>query len=74
MRLDLVKSLVCKDCQIIVYDIAAGCKTMECRQKAKEYGITAVPSIVVDGRLLECCTGRAITSEVLKATGIGVPL
>ncbi len=28
--------------------------------RAKEIGITAVPSIVIDGKLADCCSGRGI--------------
>ena len=40
--------------------------------KAKEYGVQSVPAIAVDGKLADCCTGRGIDEETLKASGLGI--
>jgi len=42
--------------------------------KANEYGINSVPTIVVDGKILDCCKRRKVTEADLKAAGIGTPL
>ncbi len=42
--------------------------------KAKEYGVTSVPTVVVNGKVLECCKRGKPTAEDLKAAGIGTPL
>ncbi|MDM7919267.1 MAG: hypothetical protein QUS12_08895 [Methanosarcina sp.] len=42
--------------------------------KAKEYGISSVPTVVVDGRILDCCKRGKPTVEDLKAASIGTPL
>jgi protein-disulfide isomerase len=42
-------------------------------KKAKEYGINSVPTVVVNGKILDCCKRRKITKTVLKADGIGTP-
>ena len=39
--------------------------------KAKQYGIRSVPAVVIDGTLADCCAGRGIDVETLKASGIG---
>jgi len=38
------------------------------------YGVTAVPSIAVNGQLLESCKRGPITKKELQAAGIGKPL
>lgn len=67
----LVQSLVCPSCDVQVYDLRAGCATNECRDKAREYGVTAVPAIAVDGVLLDCCRRRPLTADVVRQAGIG---
>ena len=68
---DLVKNTACDACEIIVYDLNKGCDTMECREKAKKYGVTQVPAVAVNGELLDCCKKGEITKEALEAAGIG---
>jgi glutaredoxin 3 len=41
--------------------------------KAKDYGIRSVPAVVIDGTLADCCAGRGIDENTLRASGIGVP-
>ena len=33
-----------------------------------------VPAVAMDGKLAECCTGRGINVQVLRAAGLGAPL
>jgi hypothetical protein len=33
-----------------------------------------VPAVAIDGKLAECCTGRGINVQVLRAAGLGAPL
>jgi len=70
---DLVQSLACPSCDMRVYDLRAGCDTNECREKARRYGITAVPAIAVDGMLLDCCRQGPLSAYTLRAAGIGQP-
>jgi len=42
--------------------------------KAKEYGVTCVPTVVVNGKVLDCCKRGKPTANDLKAAGIGTPL
>lgn len=69
----LVKQTACPSCEVIVHDLNKGCATNECRDKAKKYGITKLPSVVVDGKLLECCKVGNITEQSLRAAGVGRP-
>lgn len=67
----LVKSLICPSCDLRIYDLREGCATNECRDKARRYGITAVPAVAVNGVLLDCCRRAPITAELLRTAGIG---
>jgi len=45
-----VQGVVCKKCEVIVYDLNKLNVTAEVKEKAAAYGIQSVPSIVVDGK------------------------
>ena len=70
----LVEELACKDCEVIIYNLNEPCESDECLDKVKTYNISRVPAVVVDGRLAECCNVGPVTSEGLKAAGVGRPL
>jgi hypothetical protein len=42
--------------------------------KAREYGVTCVPTVVINGKLLDCCKRGKPTANDLRAAGIGTPL
>lgn len=67
----LVQALACPSCDVQVYDLREGCATNECREKAHQYGITAVPAVAVNGVLLDCCRRGPINAAALQAAGIG---
>lgn len=70
--IQLVKSLVCGECDVQVYDLRQGCATNECRNKATQYGIHRVPAVVVDGKLMDCCQNQQpVTRKSLINAGIG---
>lgn len=48
---DLVKATACPDCEVTIYNLNQG----QSVEEAKRYGVTAVPSVVVEGKLLERC-------------------
>jgi hypothetical protein len=62
----LVQELACPDCEVTVYDVRAS--GME---QARRYGITRLPTVVVDGTIAPCCQGGAVSREDLQAAGIG---
>lgn len=68
---DLVKSLICPSCELKLFDLQEGCATSECREKAACYGIMALPAILVNGTLLDCCRRGPIDPSVLRAAGVG---
>ncbi len=65
----LVKELSCPGCDVTVYDLRK--KGMD---KARKYGVNSVPTVVVNGKILDCCVRRQPTAADLKAAGIGMPL
>lgn len=67
----LVKQIACPSCEVVVYDLSQGCATNECRDNAKKYGVSRVPSVVVDGKLLDCCKTGTITEASMRAAGLG---
>lgn len=70
---ELVKKTACSSCEVVIYDLNAGCDTNDCRDKAKQYGVTRVPAVVVNGKLLDCCETGTVSETELRAAGIGAP-
>ncbi len=66
----LVKETSCDSCEVIIYDLVKQCEEKTCTDKMVAYGINRVPSVVVNGELLQCCD-RAITKQDLFDAGIG---
>lgn len=66
-----VNAAACPDCEVVVYDLNKGCATNECRAKARKYGIKRLPAVVVNGRLLDCCSQGAVDEKQLAAAGVG---
>lgn len=66
----LVKETACDSCDITVYDLSQNPIDKAATDKLVTYGINRIPSIVVDGKLLDCCD-RQITKEDLVKAGIG---
>ena len=64
----LVKSIACPSCDVQVLDM----NKPEIAGKAKSYGVTSVPAVVIDGQLASCCIGAGATEEALRAAGVGV--
>ncbi len=63
--------MACNSCEITVYNLVEQCESKICVDKIKEYDITSLPAVVVNGKLLSCCKGRGVSKEVLAAAGIG---
>lgn len=65
----LVKGLACPSCEVVVHDLRADGEAV---RRARGYGVNAVPAVVVDGRLAECCTRSTVSEAVLREVGVGV--
>lgn len=67
----LVNELSCGSCDVTIYDMIKQCDDKACLNKAKEYNVTRIPAVAVDGKLLNCCENNTITKEDLVNAGIG---
>jgi predicted DsbA family dithiol-disulfide isomerase len=56
--------------EVVVHDLRSN---EEAAARAAEQGIGAVPAVVVDGRLLGCCSNAGPDRAELLAAGVGRP-
>ena len=70
---ELVNKEACPSCEVIIYDLNKGSDANIDREKAKEYGVTRVPSVAVDAKLLECCKIGIVSEQALRDAGVGQP-
>ncbi len=66
----LVQSLVCPSCDLQVLDMRSD---KAAQAKAKQYGVTRVPAVVVDGKLADCCRQGPVDVNTLQSLGVGRP-
>jgi hypothetical protein len=66
-----VKDLACDNCEVVVYDLNKKCDSNECEEKARAYGVHAVPAVAINGALVDCCKTNGIDIEALKRAGLG---
>lgn len=65
----LVESIACDSCDVSVYNL-----NNEGQDKARAYGIASVPTVVVDGKIADCCRQGNVSKTELMAAGIGKPI
>ena len=65
--LDLITRVACSSCEVEVHDM----RNPKAAAKAKTYGIHRVPSVVVNGKLLDCCAAGPIDEAALRKAGVG---
>jgi len=65
-----VRQASCSSCDIIVHDMT----DLGVVARAKQFGIRAVPAVVIDGQLAACCTGKGVDIQVLRRAGLGQAL
>jgi len=63
----LVNRIACPSCEVEVLDM----KQPDVASRAKQYGVNRVPSVVIDGKLADCCSGRGPDEKTLQAAGLG---
>lgn len=68
--IETVKRIACSSCEVHVLDM----HDQAVASKAASYGINRVPSVVVDGKLPDCCRSGGIDEGVLRQLGVGTPL
>jgi len=71
--IQLVKETACDDCDITIHDLSKDPIDKQATDKLITYGINRIPSIVVDGKLLDW-GDRKVTREDLLNAGIGQSL
>ena len=67
---DLVNSLACPSCEIIIYDLTKDANK-EIQNKAALYGINRIPAVAVNGKLLDCCNMGSVSESALRQAGLG---
>jgi len=68
--IETVRRAACPSCELIVHDMT----DTKIAQRAKSLGIRSVPSVVIDGKLADCCAGRGVDEHILRAAGLGKAL
>ncbi len=66
----LVKDAACANCEITISNVVAQCEEQTCIRKVNQYGINRLPSVVINGKLLNCCDSPITKQDLLNA-GIG---
>jgi predicted thioredoxin/glutaredoxin len=49
-------------------------KDINIARRAESLGVRSVPSVLIDGKLADCCAGRGVDEQVLRAAGLGKAL
>ena len=65
-----VNEMICSSCEVEVLDL----NDPETAARAASLSVRSIPAVVVDGKLADCCSGRGVDDESLRAAGIGTPL
>ena len=65
--IEMVRREACPSCEVTVHDM----KDINVAKRAKSFGIRSVPSVVIDGKLADCCSGRGVDEQILRAAGLG---
>lgn len=64
-----VQAAACPSCDVQVHDM----RTDKAAQaKAKQYGISKVPAVVINGQLAACCSSGPVDVAELRHLGLGV--
>lgn len=66
-----VKEMACDSCEVTIYNLSKQDNTAVASAKVKEYHVTTLPAVAVNGKLLSCCQDRGISKEELAAAGVG---
>lgn len=63
----LVKRIACPSCEVEILDM----HQPNVASRAKQYGVSRVPSVVIDGKLADCCSVGSPDEQALRAAGLG---
>lgn len=64
---DEVKQIIGDNDILITYNLNDKSNAVEYYRTADKYGINSVPSVVVDGKLLSCCSSNGFSKDNLAA-------
>lgn len=65
--IEMVQRAACPSCEVTIHDM----KDINIARRAKSLGIRSVPTVVIDGKLADCCAGRGVDEQILRAAGLG---
>jgi glutaredoxin len=65
--IEMVQRAACPSCEVTIHDMT----DIKVALRAKSLGIRSVPAVVIDGKLADCCSGRGVDEQVLRAAGLG---
>jgi hypothetical protein len=65
-----IKKAACPSCEVTILNM----NDAGVAERARSLGIRSLPSVLIDGKLANCCSGRGVDIETLKDTGLGKPL
>lgn len=57
----------CPNCEVTIFNLQKG----EGRAEAGKYGVTRVPTVVVNGKIAVCCNSSKVDAAVLRSMGVG---
>lgn len=63
----MIEEMACPSCDVQVLDM----NDDGVAKRAKRLGITAVPAVVIDGELVECCEDNGPDKANLRDAGLG---
>ncbi|MFQ5885253.1 MAG: thioredoxin family protein [Thermoplasmata archaeon] len=66
--LEIIQRVKCPKCTVTEYNLFERCEDKTCLEKAREYKIRAVPTMVVDGRV--AVEGRPSENQVRHYLGL----
>lgn len=63
-----VQEVVADQHEVVVYNLNDENHSTEYYEKAKNYGVNSLPSVVVDGELLGCCKTNGFDKSLLLSS------
>jgi hypothetical protein len=59
--------MACPSCEVTVRDMTDAAVA----ERAKSLAIRSVPAVVINGVPADCCSGRGVDEDTLRAAGLG---
>jgi glutaredoxin len=63
----MIEEIACSSCEVTVLNM----NEPDVAKRAEELGIKTVPSVVIDGELVECCENNGPDEAALRNAGLG---